>query len=171
MRRICSLLEKALYAVAMCAVALFFLCTSLQVFSRAAGIGLPFTEELANAALAWCCFVGSAAMIHTDEHFKFTAFTEKIHGKKLVAVNVVVQLLVLLFNAVVAYYGVRLVRQFWTWKMTTLPFSKGWSWICVPIFGFSGVLFSAEQLVDNITHPERHQVLNAVDEAMKEADV
>ena len=51
MRKICGHLEKVLYAVAMCSVALFFLCTSLQVFSRAAGINLPFTEELANAAL------------------------------------------------------------------------------------------------------------------------
>lgn len=171
MRKICGHLEKVLYAVAMCSVALFFFCTSLQVFSRAAGINLPFTEELANAALAWCCFVGGAAMIHTDEHFKFTAFTEKLSGKKLMAVNVAVQVLVLLFNIVVACYGVKLVRQFWNWRMTTLPFSKGWAWICVPVFGFSGVLFSLEQIVDNITHPERHKVLNAVDEAIKEAEL
>ena len=73
MKKICDLIEKALYIVGMVIGCSFFVCTTVQVCSRVFGFQAAFTEEVANAALAWCCFIGSAPMVRSDEHFKFTA--------------------------------------------------------------------------------------------------
>ena len=85
MKKICDLMEKVLYIVGMASVAVFFVCTTVQVCSRVFGFQAAFTEEVANAALAWCCFIGSAPMVRSNEHFKFTALTEKLKGKSLFA--------------------------------------------------------------------------------------
>ena len=135
---------------------------------RADGI---ITKEVANAALAWCCFIGSAPMVRSNEHFKFTALTEKLKGKSLFADELAGHIFVLIFNLVVGIYGIKLVQQFAAWKMTSMPVSKGWSWLCVPIFGLTAAVFSVENIIDCIKHPDRGQVEDAVEKAMKEAEL
>ena len=125
----------------------------------------------ANAALAWCCFIGSAPMVRSNEHFKFTALTEKLKGKSLFADELAGHIFVLIFNLVVGIYGIKLVQQFAAWKMTSMPVSKGWSWLCVPIFGLTAAVFSVENIIDCIKHPDRGQVEDAVEKAMKEAEL
>ena len=170
MKRICDILEKVLYLIGMTAVAVFFLCTVVQVTSRALGIQASFTEEVANAALAWCCFIGSAPMVRSSEHFKFTALTEKLKGKVFFVDELLCLILVFVFNIIVGYYGILLVNQFASWQMTSVPVSKGWCWLCVPIFGISAAIFSLENMIHYIRDPKSRQVVNAVEEAMKEAE-
>ena len=51
MKKICDLMEKVLYIVGMASVAVFFVCTTVQLCSRVFGFQAAFTEEVANAAL------------------------------------------------------------------------------------------------------------------------
>lgn len=171
MKKLCDVVQKTMYAVGMAAVAIFFVCTVVQVFSRMIGVQASFTEEVANTALAWCCFIGAAPMVRSNEHFKFTAFTEKMKGKLYFFDELACLILVLVFHIIVSYYGVLLVKQFSTWKMTSVPVSKGWCWLCVPLYGVTGAIFTLENILDYIRHPESRQVVNAVDEAMKEAEL
>lgn len=170
MKKICDVIEWAMYRIGMAAVALFFLCTVVQVCSRAFGFQASFTEELANTALAWCCFIGAAPMVRSSEHFKFTAVTEKLKGKLFFADELACQLLVFVFNVAVGFYGLVLVKQFSTWQMTSMPVSRGWCWLCVPMFGITAAIFTLENMIESIRHPESRQVVSAVDEAMKEVD-
>ena len=55
--------------------------------------------------------------------------------------------------------------------MTTLPVSKGWCWLCVPVFGIAASMFSLENLTGHIKKPNRRSLTDAVDEAMKEVDL
>lgn len=171
MKRLCDWMEKAMYVAGMAAVAIFFTCTVVQVCSRMFGFQASFTEEVANTALAWCCFIGAAPMVRSNEHFKFTAFTEKMKGKVFFIDEMACLVLVFLFNAIVGYYGILLVKQFSTWRMTSVPVSKGWCWLCVPLFGITAAVFTLENIVEYIKNPQSRQVVNAVEEAMKEADV
>ena len=155
-KKICDLMEKVLYIVGMASVAVFFVCTTVQVCSRVFGFQAAFTEEVANAALAWCCFI---------------ALTEKLKGKSLFADELAGHVFVLIFNLVVGIYGIKLVQQFAAWKMTSMPVSKGWSWLCVPVFGLTAAVFSVENIIDCIKHPDRGQVEDAVEKAMKEAEL
>ena len=115
--------------------------------------------------------IGSAPMVRSNEHFKFTALTEKLKGKSLLQMNWLGHVFVLIFNLVVGIYGIKLVQQFAAWKMTSMPVSKGWSWLCVPIFGLTAAVFSVENIIDCIKHPDRGQVEDAVEKAMKEAEL
>lgn len=170
-KKICDTVQKIMYAIGMAAVAVFFLCTVVQVCSRMFGFQASFTEEVANTALAWCCFIGAAPMVRSNEHFRFTAFTEKMKGMLYFVDELVCLILMLVFHLVVACYGVVLVRQFATWRMTSVPVSKGWCWLCVPLFGTTAALFTLENIIDYVRHPESRKVVNAVEEAMKEADL
>ena len=100
-----------------------------------------------------------------------TALTEKLKGKSLFADELAGHVFVLIFNLVVGIYGIKLVQQFAAWKMTSMPVSKGWSWLCVPIFGLTAAVFSVENIIDCIKHPDRGQVEDAVEKAMKEAEL
>ncbi len=171
MKKICDMIEKGMYGVGMLAVAVFFICTTVQVCSRVFGFQAAFTEEVANTALAWCCFIGAAPMVRSNEHFRFTALTEKLKGKAFFLDEAACLFFVFVFNLFVAFYGILLVKQFAAWKMTTLPVSKGWCWLCVPVFGIAASLFSLENLTGHIKKPNRRSLTDAVDEAMKEVDL
>lgn len=171
LRKLCDMVQKGMYAIGMAAVGLFFVCTVVQVLSRTFGFRAAFTEEIANAALAWCCFIGAAPLVRSNEHFRFTAFCEKMKGKPAFANGLICLVLVLLFNVLIAYHGTLLVKQFSAWKLTSLPkVSKGWIWLCVPLCGYAATLFSIENIVNYIANPSSRLVVNAVDEAMKEAE-
>lgn len=171
MKKTCDIVEKTMYMVGMASVAVFFICTVIQVLSRAFGFQASFTEEIANTALAWCCFIGAAPMVRSNEHFKFTALTEKLKGRVFFFDELVCMILVFVFNVVVGVYGTILVRQFSSWRMTSMSVSRGWCWLCVPLFGFAAAMFALENITDFIRYPDSHNVANAVDEAMKEADL
>lgn len=171
MKKACDLLEKFLYGIGMAAVALFFLCTVVQVISRITGIQAAFTEEVANAALAWCCFIGAAPLVRSNDHFRFTAFCEKLKGKGFWVNEFAVLLMVLAFNMLIAYHGTLLVKQFATWRMSSLPaVSRAWIWLCVPVCGYSAVVFSVENLINFVKNPSGRRIVSAVDEAMKEVE-
>lgn len=171
MKRLCDIIEKSMYVIGMASVALFFVCTVVQVTSRILGIQASFTEELANTALAWCCFIGSAPMVRSSEHFNFTALTEHLKGKVYFIDEMLCLVLVLIFNLIVSYYGILLVKQFSTWQMTSVPVSRGWCWLCVPLFGITASLFSLENIMNYIKNPKSRQVVDAVEEVMKEAEL
>jgi len=147
MKEALSKLERILVYVGNACFVLFFAMTTIQVTARAVGFNSAYTEEIANYAFIWLAFVGSSICIRSDEHFRFTAFTERLSEKGKLINKLVVQLILLVFNCIVAYFGVMLFLKFRTWKFSSLPsVSLGWAWLCIPIYGFTAVLYNLEQI-------------------------
>jgi len=139
--------EKLLVRIGNATLVLFFAMTFYQVIGRFFGFNTVYTEEIANYSFIWMAFIGSSICTRSGEHFSFNAFTEKLSGKAKRINLLIVQLILLVFNCVVAYYGVILTMKFWSWRFSSLPFiSLGLAWLCIPIYGFTVVLYNLEQI-------------------------
>jgi TRAP-type C4-dicarboxylate transport system permease small subunit len=127
--------------------------TLYQVIARLFGFNAAYTEEIANYSFIWMAFIGSAICIRSHEHFSFDALTDKLKGNAKRLNNLVVQLILLAFNCIVAYYGVILTIKFWSWKFSSLPFvSLGLAWICIPIYGVSSIIYTLENIYELIKY-------------------
>lgn len=140
-------LERLLVHIGNAALVIFFAMTFYQVIARFFGFNAVYTEEIANYSFIWMAFIGSSICTRSGEHFSFNAFTEKLSGTAKKINLLIVQLIMLVFNCVVAYYGVILTMKFWSWNFNSLPFiSLGLAWLCLPIYGFTVVIYNLEQI-------------------------
>jgi len=140
-------IERILVYIGNATLVLFFVMTFYQVVGRFFGFNTVYTEEIANYSFIWMAFIGSSICNRSAEHFSFNAFTEKLSGRAKTINRLVVQLILLVFNCIVAYYGVVLTIKFWRWTFSSLPFiSLGLAWLCIPIYGFTVIIFNLEQI-------------------------
>lgn len=161
-------LERLLVHTGNAALILFFAMTFYQVIARFVGFNAVYTEEIANYSFIWMAFIGSSICTRSSEHFSFNAFTEKLSGNAKRINLLVVQLIMLVFNCIVAYYGVILTMKFWSWRFSSLPFiSLGLAWLCIPIYGFTVVLYNLEQIYKLVKYGELISS-NANEDAMSE---
>lgn len=148
------IVQKTLLAQEMMGTALlaiFFIAILIQIAARYAGIPLLWTEELANYSFIWAVFMGASAMVYHRAHFCFTFFKDRFTGKKAAMYDLFVSLAMLCFTVPILYYGIIIVKEFWDYNWISLPWAKmGYTWLCVPITGFTMTLYTSWQIGEDI---------------------
>lgn len=169
LRKTCNLLEKAETFLGAAAILLFFLCTAWQVISRLIGVPAAFTEEIANTSFAWATFMGAAVLLRHNEHFNFSAFSVKLKGKAFLVNESIILLLLLGFSVLIAVHGTQLTMQFATWRFTSLPkVSRAWGWMCMPVFGYTSILYCIENIIKFIKDPSSRKIHDELEEIESE---
>ncbi|MDR1874935.1 MAG: TRAP transporter small permease [Synergistaceae bacterium] len=132
-------------------LAVFFVAIVLQISARYLKIPLLWTEELANYSFIWAVFMGASTMVHEKAHFCFTFFRNKFEGACGAAYEIAISVILLGFTVPMFCYGVVIVRTFWNYNWITLPWVRmGYTWLCVPVMGFTMSLYTIDQLLDNL---------------------
>jgi TRAP-type C4-dicarboxylate transport system permease small subunit len=132
-------------------LSIFFLAIILQIGARYMKIPLLWTEELANYSFIWAVFMGASAMVYHKAHFCFTFFSDRFKNKRGAAYDIFLSLVVLSFTVSIFLYGITIARTFWHYNWISLPWVKmGYTWLCVPIMGFTMSLYTVNQIWENI---------------------
>lgn len=148
---IIKLLEKIQSAVGVIFLSIFFIAIIIQIFSRYLGISIIWTGEVANYSFIWAVFMGAAVMVNRREHFNFDFLLNKFTGKSRIYLSIINDLILILFNIAIFYYGIQAVGNFWDYKWVSLPSLKmSYVWISVPIMGLTMVIYSLSHLVNHI---------------------
>lgn len=127
---------------------LFFMMVCLNVFTRYV-LRTPILAsiELSRIFFVWACFLAAAITYYKGEHIVISFVTDLLPPifKKLV--NILIQLLIILFLAGLSYWSVEVVIQLWNTEFPILGISQ--SWLYVPVSLISGImlLFSLEMMV------------------------
>lgn len=132
-------------------LSVFFLAILLQIAARYLKISLMWTEELANYSFIWAVFMGASSMVYYKAHFCFTFFKDRFKGAKGRIYDIFVSLAMLFFTLPMCYYGCDIVKEFWNYNWISLPQVKmGYTWLCVPIMGFTMSLYLICQIIDDV---------------------
>jgi TRAP-type C4-dicarboxylate transport system permease small subunit len=103
LRSILEACEEFLLAAAMIGA---LLALVLQVVSRyALGLPLAWTEELARYCFVWAVFVGASQVMRYREHIAITLVTEMLPHRVQQAVALAMNLLMIVFLAVLVWQG------------------------------------------------------------------
>lgn len=133
-------------------LAIFLLTVVYQILSRYLGIVATWTEEVSMYSFIWATFMGAAAMVYEDRHFAFTSVSDMLKNEKAkLALNIFIKVIMLVFSALMLYYGILVTKQFWNYKWTTLPkLSRGPVWLCMPVCGATSTVYLLGQLGQKI---------------------
>lgn len=144
-------IEKIQLGIGVAALSIFFLTILIQVFARYLGIPVIWTEEVANYSFIWAVFMGAAVMLNRKSHFRFNLLSQKLTGKPKIYLDIVNNVILLIFNSFIFYYGIIATRSFWNYRWVSLPNIKmGYIWLCIPIMGITMVIYMVAHIIDNI---------------------
>lgn len=149
--RIITIVEMVQRKIGVLALTIFLLSTLTQIVSRYLGISVLWTEEASTYFFIWMVFMGASVMINKKQHFSFNLLSQKLKGKKLEILNLIVNSIVLSFALILLGYGIYITKVFWNYNWISITSIKmGWMWISIPIMGGTMSLYLINHILKNI---------------------
>lgn len=133
-------------------LAIFLVSVITQVITRLLGISMIWTQDVAMYSFIWSVFMGATAMVYPESHFAFTSLVDKTKNENVkTIIHLVIVVLMLVFLALMLYYGIIITKRFWNYKWVNVPqLKRGWTWICIPISAGFGCLYSIDLVIKDI---------------------
>lgn len=131
---------------------IFFIVIVFQIVSRMLGVSATWTEDVTTNSFIWSVFLGGSAMVYPERHFAFTSIIDHITDEyKKSILHLVIQVCMLIFMVLLFYYGVIITKKYWNRVFINIPGVKsGWTWLCLPICGGTGILYLVQKIVADI---------------------
>ena len=154
MQKITTKISKILGIFLTILMAIMVLDVTWQVFTRFI-LKKPssFTEELAGFLLIWIGLLGASYAYHTKAHLGIDVLTYKLTGFKKQAVDIIVNLVVLVFALfVMVAGGMRLVNITFTLSQISpaLGIEMGYIYLVIPISGILIIYFAIDFIIEAI---------------------
>lgn len=134
MRKICNFLDRISDIVNAAARKILLVCGAGILFAMTCGIFsrslLPksfiWPEEVARYLLIWACFVGASVALHNQDLIRFEFVINLFKGKAYTAVELLGNVLSLVFLVFFIKIGVGLIPYYMKAMGTTVPIKMIW---------------------------------------------
>lgn len=150
------ILDKAISVLIAVLMALMVANVTWQVFSRyVLGDPSSFTDELSRYMMVWLGLAGAAYVSGKNGHLAIDILPERLHGKNLLVLQLVIHGFVIFFGLVIMIWGggnLVYITEILQQKSATLRIPLSWIYAIVPISGIMVVyyhLFHMVQLLKN----------------------
>jgi TRAP-type C4-dicarboxylate transport system permease small subunit len=120
----------------------------LGVLSRQLNAPLAWTDELAQYLLVWTGFVGWIIAARRRSHIRITVFADKLPAGAGRVLEVVTQLAIIVFAAVLIRYSFALIERNWDVESIALPISGAALYIVMPLAGLALILQALAEIAD-----------------------
>jgi TRAP-type C4-dicarboxylate transport system permease small subunit len=120
----------------------------LGVLSRQLNAPLAWTDELAQYLLVWTGFVGWIIAARRRSHIRITVFAEKLPAGAGRVLEIVTQLAIIVFAAVLIRYSFALIERNWDVESIALPISGAALYIVMPLAGLALILQALAEIAD-----------------------
>jgi C4-dicarboxylate transporter, DctQ subunit len=113
-----------------------------------------WADELSILLFAWLTFLGGCIAVKRYEMAAVTIVLDRLSQKAKIVLNLVIQLLVLLFSGIICYYSYIWVSSpsVATMISSTLRVDMWWIFSIVPISMLCIAIFSLSNIVDEFIH-------------------
>lgn len=110
-----------------------------------------WSEELTLTCMIYMAFISAALAIRRQAHIRMTSFDKYLPVKVVQSLDIIDDLLVLIFSAVFVFVGFPYALQVGRASYVSLTWlSKFWLYVPVPLSGIFMVIFQMEILVRHI---------------------
>nr|WP_084679710.1 TRAP transporter small permease [Carnobacterium gallinarum] len=107
------------------------------------------TEEFVRFSLVWFAMLASAYVVGKKSHLSVTLLSDKLIGKSKWILEVIVELLFLLFAAIIMIYGgVNAVNLTMQQISPSLSIPMGYIYLSVPVAGCLIIVYSVLNLIE-----------------------
>lgn len=129
-------------------VILVFLAALLRWF----GVPVAWSVDVAQLLFVWVCFLGANIALKNNKHIGIDLFTRKMPFKMKNYVALFNNIIIVVFLAIVFYYGAQLSIDNFKRQFNTLPISYSYVTLSAPVGCFLMLLTSYKRIKDNINN-------------------
>lgn len=133
----------------------------IQVFARYVLNDSPaWAEQAALLLMIWYVFIAAAAGVREGFHIRIAVFVDHLPAGLRHFMIILGHVMVLLFGAAMAWYGIELARETWGHVIPTLGISRGYAYLPIPLSGLLIAGFSIEHIVAELRSSEVQKLWN-----------
>ncbi|MCR5842627.1 MAG: TRAP transporter small permease [Oscillospiraceae bacterium] len=143
---------------------LMFICKLLLIGDivitawAVAGRYIPFisdphwSEEIVLTLMVYMAVLSATLAIRRGAHIRMTAFDSYLPKKTLLVSDILADIAVLILGIVLVYYGIKFCNYPLSMrgKYASLPLSKFWQYLPIPVAGAGMIIFELEQVFQHI---------------------
>lgn len=143
---------------------LMFICKLLLIGDivitawAVAGRYIPFisdphwSEEIVLTLMVYMAVLSATLAIRRGAHIRMTAFDSYLPKKTLLVSDILADIAVLILGIVLVYYGIKFCNSPLSMrgKYASLPLSKFWQYLPIPVAGAGMIVFELEQVFQHI---------------------
>ncbi len=143
--------DRAAAAIACALVVALLGCVALGVITRAMGNPLIWTDELSRFLMVWLAVFGWILASRKRIHVRIRYFQDMLPARMHAAAEVVFQLAMAGFGALITWYGVGLVAKNHDLEATSLPIAMAWMYVPMVVAGIVTAAQGARELAAALT--------------------
>ena len=139
---------------------LMFICKLLLIGDivitawAVAGRYIPFisdphwSEEIVLTLMVYMAVLSATLAIRRGAHIRMTAFDSYLPKKVLLVSDILADIAVMVLGVVLVYYGIKFCNSPLSLrgKYASLPLSKFWQYLPIPVAGVGMIIFEVEQI-------------------------
>lgn len=151
-----QILDKFLEVICSCVLVLMVFVVLYQIFTRVV-LNNPntITEEVVRFALVWLSLLSAAYVVGKKSHLAVTLLSDKLSLKNQKSLDLIVQVLFLIFSSLVMVYGgLKSVGVTMTQFSPSLGIPMGYIYLAVPVSGCLIFLYTLLNIYDLLKQKE-----------------
>ncbi|MCR5842736.1 MAG: TRAP transporter small permease [Oscillospiraceae bacterium] len=143
---------------------LMFICKLLLIGDilitawAVAGRYIPFitdphwSEEIVLTLMVYMAVLSATLAIRRGAHIRMTAFDTYLPKKVLIVSDILADIAVLVLGVLLVYYGIKFCNSPLSLrgKYASLPLSKFWQYLPIPVAGAGMIIFELEQIFQHV---------------------
>ncbi|MFM8624808.1 MAG: TRAP transporter small permease [Betaproteobacteria bacterium] len=150
MQKLLALVDRLLHFLLITTLLLLIVPVSLQIFSRFTDL-IPrymWTEEMSRFFFVWLIMLGATLGVRERLHFDVDFFPD-LSGRTAHVLLRLSQLAMLVFSAVILYWGVEFTKFGWNQTSELAEMPMWWIFIAWPIAGGLWIVFLLDHLINS----------------------
>ncbi|HEV2555884.1 MAG TPA: TRAP transporter small permease [Bosea sp. (in: a-proteobacteria)] len=148
MKSLLHLSDRIVRGAAVALLLSLLVAVLLGVLSRQLNAPLAWTDELAQYLLVWTGFVGWIIAARRRSHIRITVFADKLPAGAGRVLEVVTQMAIIVFAAVLIRYSFALIERNWDVESIALPISGAALYIVMPLAGLALILQALAEIAE-----------------------
>lgn len=134
--------ERLFTALLLCVISVLVFLSAVM---RKLGVPINWAQDFSLLCFAWLTFIGGDVLMRTSKLISIDMITNLFPNavKKILAI--VFDFGMIVFLAILIWFGFPLVNQSWSRVFNTLNLSYAWCTLCVPV----GSIFMMETVIHN----------------------
>lgn len=154
MKSLVQLSDRLVRWVAVVLLLTLLVTVVLGVLFRQLNSPLAWTDELAQYLLVWTGFTGWIIAARRRTHIRITVFADLLKGVPRRVLEVLIQLCVIVFSAVLIRYSFALIERNWDVESISVPFPAAALYIVMPVAGLALILQALAEIAEALAGRE-----------------
>lgn len=153
MKQLAAIVLKVEELIASALLCIISVLVFISAVARTFGRPINWTQDVALLAFAWLTFIGSDVLARSGKLINIDMLIYLLPKGLQKIIGIIFDVMMVIFLAVLLFYGYKLVTQSWFRVFNTLKLSYAWCTMAVPVGAFLMLTSMINRTISDIAKP------------------